>query len=484
MNEMVKIVEQDHVFQNWIYGLTDNAKVQYLYALADFCIAIEKTPDEILEICNKEREELPFWDQSINSWLPKYDDHCISIDRARTTRNLRRGLILNFFNCNKIETPKPTKRKPRSFRIANNRELPSKEDIKIFLDACNTIKQKAIILTQLSSGLSNSDVCNLSVGQFKDGLDDNDLCSLSLVREKIEIEFITYMSPEAVNAIKTYLKTERRNLKDNQPLFTQHTTNDQPFKSEGIGYIYKRINDKLGWDKGGNTFRKITGHMCRKWFNTQLTIAGMPEEIRELFMGHKISNKIKDAYFLGRRDDLKKVYIQYLPHITINPTETITIEHEDVKKIKKENLALQAQLNQQSDQFKALNNRISAKEEIDMQILEIDLQISEATLKEDFNKRRVLIEQKSELDIERISIMAANDHKIISYYNQMKINFYEDRINYYKRMLEPINEKIEFISENDKILYEKRKKETETQYETKLNEFQNKLNEFTKSIEG
>jgi hypothetical protein len=119
-----------------------------------------------------------------------------------------------------------------------------------------------------------------------------------------------------------------------------------------------------------------------------------------------------------------------------------------------------------------------------MQILEIDLQISEATLKEDFNKRRVLIEQKSELDIERISIMAANDHKIISYYNQMKINFYEDRINYYKRMLEPINEKIEFISENDKILYEKRKKETETQYETKLNEFQNKLNEFTKSIEG
>jgi len=61
---------------------------------------------------------------------------------------------------------------------------------------------------------------------------------------------------------------------------------------------YRQLNKYLGRkqeEKG--RFRKATSHMIRKFFNTQLINAGMPEEIREQFVGHVISNKVLNAYF-------------------------------------------------------------------------------------------------------------------------------------------------------------------------------------------
>jgi hypothetical protein len=43
----------------------------------------------------------------------------------------------------------------------------------------------------------------------------------------------------------------------------------------------------------------------------------MPEEIREHMMGHKYKDRVRDAYFLASDEDLKKVYLQYMEHVTI-----------------------------------------------------------------------------------------------------------------------------------------------------------------------
>jgi hypothetical protein len=61
--------------------------------------------------------------------------------------------------------------------------------------------------------------------------------------------------------------------------------------------------------------------MARKFFNTQMIIAGMPEEIREHFMGHKISNQVRDAYFLEDTEALENVYLQYMDNVTIGPVK-------------------------------------------------------------------------------------------------------------------------------------------------------------------
>ncbi|MGZ7210447.1 MAG: hypothetical protein ACXVHV_11245, partial [Methanobacterium sp.] len=84
----------------------------------------------------------------------------------------------------------------------------------------------------------------------------------------------------------------------------------------------RQLNELLGGEhEERRKFRRDTSHMMRKYFNTQLINAGMPEEIREHFMGHVISNKVRDAYFLAEPDELMKVYLKYMDCLTIKQGE-------------------------------------------------------------------------------------------------------------------------------------------------------------------
>lgn len=57
--------------------------------------------------------------------------------------------------------------------------------------------------------------------------------------------------------------------------------------------------------------------MMRKFFNTQLINAGMPEEIRKHFMGHQYKDKVRDAYFLANPNKFREVYVKYMEELTI-----------------------------------------------------------------------------------------------------------------------------------------------------------------------
>jgi len=52
-------------------------------------------------------------------------------------------------------------------------------------------------------------------------------------------------------------------------------------------------------------------------YNTQLINAGMPEEIREHMMGHKFKDRVRDAYFLADPDELRKIYLRYIEHLSV-----------------------------------------------------------------------------------------------------------------------------------------------------------------------
>lgn len=47
----------------------------------------------------------------------------------------------------------------------------------------------------------------------------------------------------------------------------------------------------------------------------------MPEEIREHMMGHALKDKVREAYFLADPNELEKVYLRYMGHITISNTQ-------------------------------------------------------------------------------------------------------------------------------------------------------------------
>ncbi len=116
---------------------------------------------------------------------------------------------------------------------------------------------------------------------------------------------------------------------------------------------YRQLNKYLGWkNEGRGRFRKATSHMMRKYFNTQLINAGMPEEIREHFMGHVISNKVQDAYFLADPQELLKVYLKYMDYVSIEKRE---VSSEDILT---DQVVSNAKINELEDMLREMKKKL------------------------------------------------------------------------------------------------------------------------------
>lgn len=393
--EMKQVVLNDEHFQTWVHGVGEGTKKNYLYSLTGFCCATSKTPTELLEICKEEYSKPP-WERNIRDWFRDYDKYCEETGMALETFRKRKTNVRGFFRFNEIETPRTRRTTKSKLQNANSRQLPTKEELKTLLNATNSIKEKAIILTQFSSGLSNIDLVKLTVGQFRNGLDDNNICTIQISREKNNKEFITFISPEAVEAIEAYLKVERNDLDDDQPLFTQFKSPDKAMRPIAIVHTYARLNDGLGWSKEGNYYRKITGHMGRKWLKTNLANAGMPREPLETILGHELRNGTDDNYYLMNEQQLKSIYIKYLPHITIDPVETLTLESDEYKALKEENKMLKAKLDEIDGRLGSIEeeDRIVGIESVAENLNSI-INLANAMIPEDAENREDLVFKKA-----------------------------------------------------------------------------------------
>lgn len=366
LQKTVNRIKDQKVVEDYIDPLAEKSKITYLRSIAEFCIVTKKSPKELLKIAYEEKQaRKPPWELSINEWFKEYENHCIINDRSLATRNTRTGIIKGFFHFYEIPTPTKTQRKTRKnkLKIKNKRPALTKEKIKKALNACKTQRLRAIILVQISSGLSVTDVVNLKIEEFYDGLIDIDngkeICKLHLNRGKTDKEFITFLNYEAVEAIKDYIISERKFESEYlfQKLFLNNKNPNEPKATEWlVEEEYRVLNDdrlKNKHEEKG-VFREITSHMCRKFFNTQFTHSEMAYEPRKHMMGHVIRG-VDGSYYVPDQDALQKLYIQHMGEITINPTKTITIESEEYQELRK-------QLKEKEDEDKRKEDRISKLE--------------------------------------------------------------------------------------------------------------------------
>lgn len=330
LKEHITEIKSYKVVESWLENTSTNTRISYLAGLAEFCKINEINPQQMLDIIFKEEEaRLPQWERSINTWFQTYDKHCKDKKRSIKTRNLRITIVNGFISFHGLSTysEKGKRRNKKDFKTPNKREALTKKDIKKLVSACKNLKMKAIILTQISSGLSASDTLNLKIKDFQDGLTDaydkksrktRRICKLHLKREKTKKEFITFLSEESVTYIEKYLKLERKKEPQPEEALFPGWDPSKSMTNVNLHKGYENLNKYLGWSKGEKgEFQKATSHMMRKFFNTQLIYAGMPEEIREHFMGHVINDKVRDAYFLRNEEELQKVYLEYMDKITI-----------------------------------------------------------------------------------------------------------------------------------------------------------------------
>lgn len=355
---------------NWLLGIeaSDNTRRNYTHAINAYCAFLSKDPDQLITEAKAEiRDGMSMEERSVFVDIPKFKQHLKKKDLAPNTI---RGYIMtvqSFYSYHYIQFPK--QRKLKATTLESNIEIPSKSDIQTILKICDPL-EKAIILMGISSGLSSDEIRHLKVGNFKDGYDSKTkITALKLRRRKNKVDFVTFLTPEAGQAVIDYLefrerKSDSTDVRKQKQLQKQHVySNDdylfigrtQPnewfenkdeslrkFERNSFLKLYRMLNEKARKSTPKGTWNIIRSHNLRKYYNSAMLNAGCDSFFVEFTMGHKVDEN-KDRYFRSEGGALaKNIFEKFIPYVTIQKELDIS-ESEDFKKIKAEHATLLAE---------------------------------------------------------------------------------------------------------------------------------------------
>ncbi|WP_321418049.1 hypothetical protein [uncultured Methanomethylovorans sp.] len=140
---------------------------------------------------------------------------------ANTQYNYMAG-VKSFYRAFDHEIPNIGK-SARTIPIQEHLDIPSKDDLRDVLKVCD-LRDKAIILVGCSSGLTASAIVKLTIEQFFKGYDpETRITTLFLRREKTKIDFVTFLNPEATEAVLKYLEYRNRTLDYTEPISKLHS---------------------------------------------------------------------------------------------------------------------------------------------------------------------------------------------------------------------------------------------------------------------
>ena len=150
------------------------------------------------------------------------------------------------------------------------------------------------------------------------------ISTFKLQRRKTGETYRTFASPEAVQAINLYLLT-RENLTNDAPLFKINFTY--------LNTIFKEANDLLGLGTVNGRSR-FSPQMLRSYHDTQLSEAGMNDNMIDLLQGRKPRSIARKSYIRVKPEKLKDEYIRCLPFLVVQEIEEVRTELQVVREEK------------------------------------------------------------------------------------------------------------------------------------------------------
>lgn len=323
-------------------GATERTKLSYIRTIVEFCNFIEKSPYEFIQECKYEKINVPdIDDRKIRRYFTKYKA-AISDNNAPKTIQRKIATIKSFCQTRNIPLPFNEKKVKLALPIEDNMHIPTKEDIKEAFHHANT-RNRAIILLQASSGLASADLRNLKIKQIKEGIDENNIITFHLKRQKTKVEYVTFCSPEATNAIQAYINEreklpsantqekinqyeKRRIHSDDDYLFINLKIFDEYLESydekyrfisdQEIQHAYRLIERSCEKKAPKGVHSYIRSHNMRKYFADTIKNHGLDYTLVETFLGHKFHGSL-NYYTKADIQKMKEKYMEVLPHLMI-----------------------------------------------------------------------------------------------------------------------------------------------------------------------
>jgi len=252
--------------------------------------------------------------QELNLWL----DHL-------NEKNLAPSTMKNYFYAVKkfVEVAAPNTQVnwglvdlPKVWHVEEDR-IPTKKELRSLLNYAD-LTDRVITLFAASSGVREATLAGLKVGD----VDFESYKDVAVVRVKPEVAkgktgYVTFITPEAKTVLQQYLDLRKRRgekLDDNRPLLVSQRTK-QHFTPGAIRVRWNRLLKRAAKTERKRTYYVLHFHTLRKFFRTNLELAGVSKAFTERLLGHK--PYLDEAYFKPQIDMLAMQYRKAIPYLTI-----------------------------------------------------------------------------------------------------------------------------------------------------------------------
>ena len=354
-----ELLNEIHLVKNH----SESTKKVYKQATKRYTDYFSMSLEELLEEAEMEEEQGIRWKKrKLKRRLLEYRQHLIENYALNTVKTNMRPIIAiyKYFEIEILDIPQINPKSVKTPEPITFKDLPDKEVIREAINISDP-RMKAIIYFMASSGCARTETLNLTIGDYVDALseytgesdiysiinnwkygEDNVIPTFSVLRQKTGKYYTTYCSPEATNAINSYLLSRKDPLDNESPLFNIHED-----------YLIKKftsINNELGLGKAG-TYNRFRSHMLRKFHASALYNDGMSLDKVNDLQG-KAKNKTDASYFMTNPEDLKYEYITHLPAVTINKdVEKLSIKSPEFMQMEKENDSLRSEVVTMRNEF-------------------------------------------------------------------------------------------------------------------------------------
>lgn len=329
----------------------------YNLSLRKYCEYFDMSLEELLMEAEEDEKNNVRWKNSrLRAKLIEYRHHLLQTYAASTVKKDIWSIqfFYKFYDIEIQSLPKVTKQSLRKPQPIYYKDLPDKEVIREAFKIASPL-MKAIILFSCSSGCARAEALSLTIQDYIDAVSeyiprrrmdifevidflnekDDVVPTFNLRRKKTNKYYITYCSPEAVNAINAYILTRKDPVKNDSPLFDVSPTH--------LGRSFQKINDTLNLGNVGK-YARFRSHMLRKFHASALYNDGMSIDKVNDLQG-KSKNTTDEVYFMTNPEDLKYEYIRHLPAVTINmDVEKLSIKSPEFLQLENDKKKLETEL--------------------------------------------------------------------------------------------------------------------------------------------
>lgn len=334
----------DPYFVNFIRdrNLSDATERIYAGRLKSFCQFLDKNPSQLINEAQK--DSLIKVDKFFNDYIENLKKNGKSpntiINRIDTVKAFYRAFDIDTKKINRTKLSIPT-------QLVDNKII-SLDQVKEALELSN-LRDKAIILLHLSSGMEATELRCLTYGDFINSiaeyidLEPEEFFNVKKIADKLlkidgivgtwKIEkhrtdkpYVTFNTPESTKAILSYLiDRERKNkvIKSlNDPLFVN--SQNMALKKSSHGSIFKRVNNRANFGYLTKKRRFFSSTMLRKYFKNKLYDSGMDESAINALLGQKLDDYV-DYHSYNEIKVLKNKYVDALDELSV---DKVTVETE------------------------------------------------------------------------------------------------------------------------------------------------------------